>query len=177
MVALDVSGSMTHPLNRLPLSCRDASAALALVTTRTEKIWMVTAFSSGTIDSMNTNWRNGIGALSLSPRERLDDVIRKISGMPFGGTDCALPMLYAIEKRIKVDAFVIYTDNETWAGEIHPSQALTQYQKKFGINAKLITVGMTSNGFSIADPERNDMLDIVGFDIVTPQVISNFIVQ
>jgi 60 kDa SS-A/Ro ribonucleoprotein len=43
-----------------------------------------------------------------------------------------------------------------------------------GIPAKLIVVGMASNGFSIADPNDAGMLDVVGFDTATPQVISGF---
>jgi len=33
---------------------------------------------------------------------------------------------------------------------------------------------MASNGFSIADPADGGMLDVVGFDTVTPQVIADF---
>ena len=33
-----------------------------------------------------------------------------------GGTDCAQPMLYAKRKKLAVDVFIVYTDNETWAG-------------------------------------------------------------
>jgi 60 kDa SS-A/Ro ribonucleoprotein len=43
-----------------------------------------------------------------------------------------------------------------------------------GIPAKLVLVGMASNGFSIADPNDAAMLDVVGFDTATPQVISGF---
>jgi 60 kDa SS-A/Ro ribonucleoprotein len=74
-----------------------------------------------------------------------------------------------------VDAFIIYTDNETWAGNIHPAQALKKYRNKWNNNAKLIVVGMTSNGFSIADPNDRDMLDVVGFDTSVPQLMSDFI--
>ena len=93
-----------------------------------------------------------------------------------GGTDCALPMLWALEKKIQADAFVIYTDSETWHGKIHPAQALQEYRRKLGIAAKLIVVAMTSNGFSIADPNDAGMLDVVGFDLATPQVLSDFVV-
>ena len=55
-------------------------------------------------------------------------------------------------------------------------QALEQYRQKFGIPAKLIVVGMTSNGFSIADPNDAGMLDVVGFDTATPNIISEFAV-
>ena len=95
--------------------------------------------------------------------------------LPFGATDCAQPMLDAIQHNLLVDAFIIYTDSETWAGSIHPVQALRQYRQKTGIPAKLIVVGMTSNGFTIADPEDAGMLDVVGFSTNTPSAITDFI--
>jgi 60 kDa SS-A/Ro ribonucleoprotein len=33
---------------------------------------------------------------------------------------------------------------------------------------------MASNGFTIADPRDAGMLDVVGFDTATPQVIADF---
>ncbi len=33
-----------------------------------------------------------------------------------GSTDCAQPMIYARQKKLEVDVFIVYTDNETWAG-------------------------------------------------------------
>ena len=97
-----------------------------------------------------------------------------MSELPFGGTDCALPMLYAHAMEREIDAFVIFTDSETWAGETHPVQALRDYRRASGIDAKLVVVGMVSNGFSIADPSDPGMLDVVGFDTATPQLISDF---
>jgi 60 kDa SS-A/Ro ribonucleoprotein len=44
-----------------------------------------------------------------------------------------------------------------------------------GIAAKLVVVGMVSNGFSIADPNDGGMLDVVGFDTATPQLVADFI--
>ena len=73
-----------------------------------------------------------------------------------------------------MDTFVIYTDSETWAGDVHPAQALREYRAWSGIDARLVVVGMVSNGFSIADPADPGMLDVVGFDTATPQLISDF---
>ena len=98
-----------------------------------------------------------------------------MNGFPFGGTDCAQPMLWAIRNRVRdVDVFVIYTDNETWAGQIHPAQALDEYRHKFNAQAKLVVVGMVSNGFSIAVPDDAGMMDVVGFDTATPGVLAQF---
>lgn len=182
MLALDVSGSMAGPeIAGMPgITPRVAAAALAMTTARAEKEYIVTIFSASGKDTMTlgaTGYfaQSGISSFDLSPRERLDDVLQRTNNLPFGGTDCALPMLYALERKLPVDAFVVYTDSETWAGSIHPSQALAQYREQMGIDAKLVVVGMTSNGFTIADPNDPGMLDVVGLSTDTPQVISNFI--
>jgi 60 kDa SS-A/Ro ribonucleoprotein len=182
LLALDVSGSMTSGwVAGVPgLTPRDASAALALVTAATEPHNETVGFFAG-----NGGWKShtkgrwalgedGLTPLAISPRQRLDDVVKAVSDLPFGGTDCALPMLYARAQEREVDAFVIYTDSETWAGDVHPVQALRDYRQASGIDARLVVVGMVSNGFSIADPADHGMLDVVGFDTATPQLISDF---
>jgi len=70
---------------------------------------------------------------------------------------------------------VIYTDGETWAGQIHPAQALGEYRRKFNPQAKLVVVGMVSNGFSITDPNDAGMMDVVGFDTATPGILAQFV--
>lgn len=164
LVALDVSGSMGSPISGLPLTAREASAALALVQLATEPSSATVAFTG----------HSGISPFDISPRQRLDDVLRRTAGLPFGPTDCSLPMIHALDAGLAVDTFVIYTDNETWAGRIHPHQALARYRRATGIAAKLIVVGMTSTGFSIADPSDPGMLDVAGFDQAVPSLITEF---
>jgi 60 kDa SS-A/Ro ribonucleoprotein len=36
-----------------------------------------------------------------------------VSGLPFGGTDCSLPMQWALQQGRVFDVFVVYTDSET----------------------------------------------------------------
>jgi hypothetical protein len=67
-----------------------------------------------------------------------------------------------------------YTDSETWAGDIHPIQALRDYRLASGVDARLVIVGLVLNGFSIADPADGGMLGVVGFDTATPQLIADF---
>jgi 60 kDa SS-A/Ro ribonucleoprotein len=135
---------------------------------------MFTAFTAGNYPSRwSPRLGSGLSTLDISPRQRLDDVVKRISGLTFGGTDCALPMLEALKHRWPIDLFVVYTDSETWAGQVHPAQALRQYRERMGIPARLVVVGMASNGFSIADPTDAGMLDVVGFDTATPQVIAD----
>jgi 60 kDa SS-A/Ro ribonucleoprotein len=181
MLALDVSGSMGASVFGMDfLTCREASAAMALVTAATEPDHRFVAFTKGDYPSMwskthGSEYNTGLSTLTISPRQRLDDVVRGIATLPFGGTDCALPMVEALKHRWAVDAFVVFTDSETWAGNVHPAQALRAYRERMGIAAKLVVVAMTSNGFSIADPDDAGMLDVVGFDTATPSVLADFI--
>ena len=178
LLALDVSGSMgCGAVAGVPnLSPRVASAAMAMVTAATERGHTIVGFTAAA-GGHGGKWGGGapgITTLSISPRQRLDDVVATIAALPMGGTDCALPMVWAQKHRVDVDTFVVYTDNETWAGSVHPAQALRAYRDARGIPAKLVVVGMTSNGFSIADPDDAGMLDVVGFDTSSPSVIADF---
>jgi 60 kDa SS-A/Ro ribonucleoprotein len=167
VLALDVSGSMcTNKTSGFQnLTARLASAAMAMVTYKTEKSVAMVAFC------------DKIVPLDISRCTTLEGVVGKMSNLEFGRTDCAQPMIWATEKRVEADAFIVYTDNETWFGKIHPTQALKQYRKNFGIPAKLIVAGMTATEFSIADPADSGMLDVVGFDSSAPQIMSQFITE
>ncbi len=167
LLAIDVSGSMASgSIAALPgITPRVGAAAMAMVTARTESVWDAMGFSSR------------FEPLELSAKMRLDQVVAATSRLAFGGTDCALPMVWARENRVPVDVFVVYTDNETWFGNVHPVQALAAYRQQMGIPAKLVVVGMVSNGFSIADPNDGGMLDIVGFDTAAPELMADFVRQ
>lgn len=163
LLGLDVSGSMSFEISSGILSCAECSALMAMVTARSEKEYTVMAFN------------NRFQALDITPEMRFEQILRKVSHVNFGGTDCSLPMVWAKEHKYVFDAFIVYTDNETYAGNIQPVQALKQYRSQFVHDARLIVVGMNSNGFSIADPNDAGMLDIVGFDANAPRVISDFV--
>jgi 60 kDa SS-A/Ro ribonucleoprotein len=184
-LALDVSGSMGTPIGGTSLTCREASAAMAMVTARAEKNWACVGFTSGGrgYGGMHGGDPSGVTELKVSPRQRLDDVVKAISGLPFGGTDCALPMLHATKHNLAVDVFHVYTDNETWAGAVHPFQALEQYRQKSGRDAKICVVGMTATEYTIAQPGSEWMkdvgknprsLNVIGFDTTAPSIMAEF---
>jgi 60 kDa SS-A/Ro ribonucleoprotein len=177
VLALDVSGSMGAAISGQPITCREAAAAMALVTMNVEPGYEIVGFTAGSRPSKWAGYGTAITRLAISPRQRLDDVTRYTGNLQFGGTDCALPMLWATEHKVPADVFVIYTDNETWAGSIQPVQALQAYRQRLGIPARLVTVGMTATGFTLADPTDAGMLDCVGFDTSTPEVIADFAAQ
>lgn len=164
MIGLDVSGSMASgSVCGSSLTPREGSCAMALVTAATEQNHEIVAFS------------DMLMRLTVPTKIRLTDMVAQTSRIPFGRTDCSMPMQFAEKHGWGIDAFVIYTDNETYAGNPHPAQALKNYRKAMGIDAKMIVVGMTSTGFTIADPNDKGMLDVVGFDTNVPALISEFI--
>lgn len=165
VLALDISGSMSwgHVGGVVGLTPRAASAALALVTLNTEPQAQVVGFA------------HTLMPLKLHAEMRLEEAIEYLDNLPFGATDCALPMLWALQHKVDADAFVIYTDSETWYGDVHPAEALWSYREARGIPARLVVVGMLANPFSIADPNDAGMLDVVGFDPNMPNAIAKFI--
>lgn len=162
--ALDISGSMSSPIMGSPISCRMAECVMALATLRSEPSAEIVAFDYP------------IRQLPFSYATSLSDAVKLASGWTGGRTDCAQPMLYAMQQGWTIDAFVLWTDNETGAGAIHPIQALAQYRARFNPAAKLVVCGMwASSGFSIADPKDPGTLDIVGMDSSVPQVLASML--
>lgn len=167
-LAVDVSGSMSQPvLGSSAVTCAMAAAAMMMTVVRTEKDYTIKGFSHKLVD------------MGITTQDSLSDVMSKTSRMNFGATNCALPMRNAMENKDKdFDVFIVYTDNETWYGNVHPSEALRQY-RMYAQNpaVKLIVCGMCANKFTIADPTDFGMLDIAGFDSAAPTLISDFAVQ
>jgi 60 kDa SS-A/Ro ribonucleoprotein len=138
------------------------AAAMAMVTARTGDPYAIYGFS--------TQFKN----LGVTAKDSLSDAMRKTNEGNFGGTDCSLPMTWAQRNKKNFDSFFVYTDNETWAGNIHPSEALVKYRKAINPEARLAVIAMVANDFTIADPNDAGMLDVVGFDTATPQILSDF---
>lgn len=167
LLAIDCSGSMDgkaggfSDITGMPLTPREGAAAFAMQIARTEKEHHFVGFSSDMLD------------LKISSNQSLDVVCQYMRRVPAAGTNISAPFIWAMKNKIEVDNFCVITDNEVNSG-IHPSVALKEYRQKMGIPAKLVVVGMTSTGFSIAEQCDNAALDIVGYDSSAPTLISNF---
>merc|ERR1711939_196076 len=185
LLAIDISESMSAPIvggGGATLSCAEAAAAMALIIAKTEPSCTVMAFGETFVP------------IPISPEMSLEQVFGAAEKLRRtvqpAGTDCSVPMQWALREQLlaqqtagderaatssSYDCFVIFTDNETWSGEMQPVDALRRYRKASTVaDARLVTVGMASNGFSIADSEDTGMLDVVGFDSSAPGVIANF---
>jgi len=172
MIGLDVSGSMSMCMcaGAKNITPREGSVAMAMMTLHAEGAQNVHVYGFSSI-FYNFNGK-------IRPEMTIQDAI-KATDVPFGATDCALPMTEALKmynsSGIVFDVFCVYTDNETYAPNMHPQVALEQYRKATGVDAKLIVVGMTANQLTIADPKDKNTLNLAGFDTSTPELISMFV--
>jgi hypothetical protein len=172
MLGLDVSGSMSMCMcaGAKNITPREGSVAMAMMTLYAEGAENVHIYGFSNI-FYNFNGK-------VRPDMTIQEAIAA-TDVPFGATDCALPMTQALrmyqQSGIVFDVFCVYTDNETYAPNIHPQVALEQYRKATGVDAKLIVVGMVANQLTIADPKDKNTLNLAGFDTSTPELISLFV--
>lgn len=164
ILGVDVSGSMTCGTvgGVMGLTPNMAATAMSMVALRREPAAHIMGFT------------DIFRPLGITATNNLATAMSKTQRRSFGRTDCSLPMTWAAKNKIEAETFIIYTDNDTWAGDIHPTEALDNYCQKMGIAARIIVVAFAASRFSIADPQRSDMLDVVGFDSAAPQVITAF---
>lgn len=161
MISLDVSGSMGMGAIGGIVGFTPAlgTACLSMVTARTEPFCIVRGFTDKFVD------------LGITAADNLNTAMLKVQDNNFGGTDTSLPLKWATKNKIPVDCFITMTDNETYMGDTHTSVELEAYRNKMGIKAASVVVGMTSTGFTIADPSDEKSVDIVGFDTTAPEII------
>jgi 60 kDa SS-A/Ro ribonucleoprotein len=167
MIGLDISNSMQARLPGLSTSMGNAAAALTTTILRKTKDSTVLAFvNQGTLLKIGT-----------------DPTFYKVKagtvGFEVSRTNCALPMIIAMEQRIVASAFVVITDTVKNCGTISCGQALRAYNDEMGLvgkqKAKLIVLSMAEEKFTIAEEGNPDMLDIVGFDRSSSTRIFEFI--
>lgn len=163
-LGIDVSASMTRvQVAGVPgLTPNAGAAAMAMLIARTEPNHFIGGFATQFTD------------LGITKSDRLDAAMAKAQ-RSFGGTDCAVAINHALANKYPVDAFVVITDGETWAGNIHASQALQQYRHKMQRDSKLIVINMVANRISLGDPNDAGSLDVVGFDASVPTLIAGFL--
>lgn len=163
-LGVDVSGSMGMPAVGIDLSCAQVAGAMAMVIARTERASIIRGFAGGA----------QVADLGITSKTQLPEAMSAVHRHNFGTTDASLIMQDALNQGYKVHTFATITDNETWAGNIHPFQALKKYRRETGINARLVSLACSASDFTIADPSDAGMLDIAGFDASAPRIVSDF---
>lgn len=169
LLAVDVSGSMTSPMSAgIPgMSCNMGAAAMAMVFARTEPNYHIMGFSHQLVD------------LGITAKDDLKTAMSK-SQRDFGGTDCTLPVRWAIEHNADISAFLTFSDMETYfdSGDQtgHTFQLVNQYRNKMNKpDAKFISVGMVSNSSTLMPKGDRGSLNVSGFDASVPQIVGDFI--
>ena len=110
-LGIDVSGSMASgEVAGVPgLSPRMAAAAMA----RREPNYYMAGFTG----------QPTILPLDITASDSISTAMEKTNNLPFGRTDCALPMLDAMAKNIPVDCFIILTTAELSLHPYHEAKA------------------------------------------------------
>lgn len=160
MHAVDVSGSMSWGVvDSVGLSCCEIATTMALVTAKAEKNYMIRGFA--------TEFRE----LGITAKDTFSSALKKASNQNFGGTDASVAYDWMIQNKFKADVICFWTDNESWAGYKHPSQALAQYREKVNPNAKAVYVTLAPYNITLVDPKDPLSWDLAGFDPGTPRII------
>lgn len=163
LVGVDCSQSMEAKISGYPFRASEGAAAMALSIAKVEPKFHVVCFDNKIVKTP-----------TITPKMRLDAVLRETSKLSGSGTDCAVPIQYAIDQRLAVDCFVLITDNETYAGNKHVSQALREYREKLNPRTKLVVIGMTATNMTVGDPNDPGTMNVAGFDASVPQLIQEF---
>lgn len=108
---MDVSASMSQRVLGSILNASTVAAAMCMVVTRTEKDSYIVAFSDEMVPC------------TVTKDMTLQQVLMAMNQIPAGGTDCSLPMIWAQKMNTAADVFIVFTDNETFVGNVHPSVA------------------------------------------------------
>lgn len=166
LIAVDSSGSMTWGSvysGGAPLgSCYEVVNAMAVILNRIER-------GNAHVIDVDTS----VHASRVTARTNLREITTwHPSG---GGTDLSLPFQWAQQQRLNVDGVVVLTDNETWAGRQHPSQALEAYRRTVNPAARVVLAAMAANGHTIGDPRDEGVLNVAGVDASLPLVVNGFI--
>lgn len=112
--------------------------------------------------------------LQLPPSFGLDGVEDLLETIVGTEGDAAQPIFWALQNKVEADVFVVYIDRAPVPGPQHAVEMLRQYRERTGIPAKLAVVGMTGVPFSLADPDDDGTLDVIGFDAAVPFLIADF---
>jgi 60 kDa SS-A/Ro ribonucleoprotein len=172
-IAIDLSGSMTERVKGLAgMEAREAAALCALYHLRTAPNALVIGFDSS---GMWTIGERHVYQPGLSSRSSLREARTWAIQTGGGGTDLSLPFVWALDKKIPFDAFVIYTDNETWAGRSHVEVALEEYRQRMHLPAKVVNVAMTATNLTAQSPTDPGVLEVVGMDVSVPDTLAHFV--
>lgn len=164
-LSIDISGSMHSGTvaGFGQMDCSGVAAALALITMAVEPASYLSCFG--------TRFHIVTGITSRTRLSELDAAVRQFNE----GTDCSVPITGMLTEGWGVDAMVLFTDSQSWAGNQHTFQAMEAYRRAKNPDAKLVIVNLVANAYALGDPQNPRDLLVVGCDTAAPKVIADFI--
>ena len=96
---------------------------MVMAVVRREPNYYLAGFSTTAERSHRWGDSNVMTPLGIAAQDNLFDAMAKTDALPFGGTDCSLPMLDALEKKWPVDCFMIFTTAELSLHPYHEAKA------------------------------------------------------
>lgn len=163
VIGVDVSGSMNAQIQGSHLTAAEGAVIMALIHKKIEPAVEIVPFDTRAQQ------------VAIPKRGSLKEYLATARSFRGGGTDCSIPIRAAYEAGYKADAFIIYTDSQSWYGDSHPVGMLKAYRAKHNKDAKLVVVEQTPSKSTIADPELRGCLSISGMDASVPGVIAEFL--
>ena len=184
LIGVDISTSMSQACVGSAIPASSAAAAVAITLARIEPNAVVVHFDTSVRKVIPVTSRTGIAQiqkqagggtdLSAPVRWASGDTSDRGSWLAFRMSRTAIAAPVHGEAK-PFDAFVLLTDNETWAGAIHPSQALEHYRKTVNPKAKLICCSMAASHANIVDPLDTLSFGCAGLDANIPTLVSDFL--
>lgn len=103
----------------------------------------------------------------LEPRDTILTNAAKLAERWGGGTNCAAPLEWLLDRRKSVDLVIIVSDNQSWAHRAYGGAGTAMMQaweklRKRNPQAKLVCIDIAPYGTTQAK-ERDDVLNIGGF--------------
>lgn len=187
LIGVDISRSMTTNCIGTPISASTAAIAMAATLARMEPHALVVQFDTAVQRIVPITKRTGIASLESTAGGGTDlsAPVRWATGEKttigrstlWGGGfgQVGVPERQLTPQRAEYDVFVILTDNETWAGQSHPTEALSAYRKTVNQQAKLVCCAMAANHANIVDPADPLQFGTAGLDANLPTLITDFI--
>lgn len=156
--AIDISPSMTTKMNStLWMMACDIAATMALATVKVEDNYFIGGFA-----------RSFANLPSITKNTAFYDVmdhnyLRNLD-INWSGTDASTVYQYAIDNKMKVDVFCLWTDGESWAGD-YPCEVLKEYRRKINPEARAVYITLVpyADKITLVDPDDKKSYDICGF--------------
>lgn len=167
LLGLDCSGSMrasvTFPGPGMPAVV--AAGAWAYILRKSEPQTFLVGFDDKPIELDNY----------ITERDSLGNVVQKLKTSIGGMTDYSVPIRYAQNRELPVDAFVIIGDEQTWRG-YHPASTLRAYRVSANMpETKMLVANVCSYQTTVADESDERQLTVCGLDSAFPKLVSQFL--